>query len=104
MTAPTLYLAVASAAVAAGVYGLWARRHLVHKLLAANILGTGVFLVLIAIARRTDPPDPVPHALVLTGIVVAVSLTAFSVFLIRRIHAEGGRPALPEDAHEEREG
>lgn len=97
MTAATLYLAVAAAAVAAGLYGLWARRHLVHKLLAANILGTGVFLVLIAIARRTDPPDPVAHALVLTGIVVAVSLTAFAAFLLRRIHAQGGRVTLPED-------
>lgn len=100
-TAPnmmTLYFAVASIVIAAGLYGLWAHRHLVRKLVAANILGSGIFLVLIAVARRSDPPDPIPHALVLTGIVVSVSVTAFSLVLIRKIHGRSGRASLPEDS------
>lgn len=97
MTSLALYDAAAAAVIAAGLYGLWAQRDLIRKLLAANLLGTGVFLVLVNAARRTAPPDPIPHALVLTGIVVAVSVTAFSLQLVRRIHAETGRAALPEE-------
>lgn len=97
MSTSTLYYAVACAVIAAGLYGLWTRTHLVQKLVAANVLGSGIFLILIAIGHRSDPPDPIPHALVLTGIVVSVSVTAFSLFLIRRIQAESGRSTLPEE-------
>jgi len=53
-------------------------------------MGAGVFMLLIAVAYRGPglPPDPVPHALVLTGIVVAVSATALALALVRRLHAE----------------
>lgn len=97
MSTLTLYYVVASAVIAAGLYGIWTRTHLVQKLVAANVLGTGVFVILIALGRRTDPPDPIPHALVLTGIVVAVSVTAFSLFLVRRIRRETESATLPEE-------
>jgi multicomponent Na+:H+ antiporter subunit C len=60
---------------------------LLRKLIALNITGTGVFLVLVAVAYRGPdlPPDPVPHALVLTGIVVAVSATALALAFGRRL-------------------
>jgi len=53
-------------------------------------MGAGVFMLLIAVAYRGPglPPDPLPHALVLTGIVVAVSATALALALARRLHAE----------------
>ena len=58
---------------------------LVRRVLAANIMGSGVFLVLVALARRGGgAPDPVPHALVLTGIVVSVSATAMALAVSRR--------------------
>jgi multicomponent Na+:H+ antiporter subunit C len=45
-------------------------------------MGTGVFMVLVATAVSDGRvADPVPHAMVLTGIVVAVSATAFSLAL-----------------------
>jgi len=55
--------------------------------LALNVMGAGVFLVLIAVAYRGagTPADPVPHALVLTGIVVAVSATALALALGKRL-------------------
>ena len=58
----------------------------IRKILALNIMGAGVFLVLIAIAYRgpSAAADPVLHALVLTGIVVAVAATALGVALERR--------------------
>ena len=60
---------------------------LLPKVLALNVMGAGVFMMLIATAYRgTDAPaDPVPHALVLTGIVVAVSATALALALGRRL-------------------
>lgn len=60
---------------------------LLRKVLALNVLGAGVFLILIATAYRgpQEPADAVPHALVLTGIVVAVSATALALALARRL-------------------
>ena len=82
-----------------GLYGLIAYAHLVRKVLALNIMGSGVFLVLVALANQpsTLPPDPVPHAMVLTGIVVAVSATAFALMLVRRVFEETGKPQLPDE-------
>ena len=59
---------------------------LLRKILAINVMGVGVFLILIATAYRGPdvPADPVPQALVLTGIVVAVSATALGLALERR--------------------
>jgi multicomponent Na+:H+ antiporter subunit C len=50
-------------------------------------MGAGVFHVLIAVAYRglDTNPDPVPHALVLTGIVVAVSATAMALTFGQRL-------------------
>lgn len=50
-------------------------------------MGAGVFHVLVAVAYRglDTAPDPVPQALVLTGIVVAVSATALALTLGQRL-------------------
>jgi multicomponent Na+:H+ antiporter subunit C len=99
-----IYALAAAALSAVAVHALIVRAHLIRRIVALNILGSAVFLLLIAIARRVPdgPPDPVPHAMVLTGIVVAVSATAFALVLTRRIFDATGRSALPEgeDGHE----
>ena len=71
---------------------------LLRRVVALNLAGSGVFLVLLGIAWRNQRPaaDPVPQAMVLTGIVVAVSVTALAVALVRRIEAE----AVDDDADE----
>lgn len=80
MTAEFMY---GGAGVCLFVLGIWSfllHRALLRKLIALNIMGCGVFHLLIAIAERgAEPTDPVPHALVLTGIVVAVSATALAL-------------------------
>ncbi|MCE9672108.1 cation:proton antiporter subunit C [Myxococcus stipitatus] len=83
-----------------GLVGLFSHEHPVKRILASNIMGSGVLLVLVSLARRepTGTPDPVPHALVLTGIVVSVSSTALGVALARRI------ARLDETAEEGRAG
>ena len=60
---------------------------LLRRVLAINIAGAGLFLLLIAVAYRGNEAtaDPVPHALVLTGIVVAFSATALALALGRRL-------------------
>jgi len=59
-----------------------------RRVLAINVAGAGLFLVFIAAAYRgaEQPADPVPHALVLTGIVVAFSATALAIALAKRLH------------------
>ncbi len=81
-----LYPAGGAALFALGLHGLIRRRHLVLRILALNIMGSGVFMVFLGVAARGDgPPDPVAHALTLTGIVVAVSATAFALALMVRL-------------------
>ena len=84
----TLYALSGVIVVAVALYGLFTCEHLVRRIIAANLVGSGVFLFLVALARRTPSglPDPVPHALVLTGIVVSVSATACALALARRLH------------------
>lgn len=70
-----------------------------RRIIALNVIGSGIFLVLVAAAGRGGgEPDPVPHALVLTGIVVAVATSALAIGLARRLHRvrardEGGGEA-----------
>ena len=81
------------------LYGLLVRRHVLRKIVALNIMGSGVFLVLVGMAGRSpgEPPDPVPQAIVLTGIVVTVGATALALALTCRVYQETGSAELPED-------
>lgn len=83
----TLYALTGVGLFVLGLRGALLRRSLLGRILAINICGAGVFLGLVAIAYRGPelPPDALPHALVLTGIVVAVSATALALALGRRL-------------------
>lgn len=71
---------------ATGLRAALLQPEVIRKILAINVMGVGVFLMLIATAYRgpSAPTDPVLHALVLTGIVVAVAATALGVALEHR--------------------
>lgn len=99
MTPALLYGLTAVALCAIGLHGALAQAHLLRRILALNILGAGVFLLFVALPRRAPhfAPDPVPQALVLTGIVVAVCVSALALALLRRLQADSGRSTLPED-------
>jgi multicomponent Na+:H+ antiporter subunit C len=90
LTAHWLYGLTGCLIAAAGLRTALLHAVLLHRLIGINVMGAGVFLVLIAVAYRGPgvAPDPVPHALVLTGIVVAVSATALALALGRRLAAE----------------
>jgi multicomponent Na+:H+ antiporter subunit C len=81
-----------------GLWGLVLRAHLIRKVLAVNFIGSGVFLILIGSgAMGSGAVDPVPQAMVLTGIVVAISATALALALALRLAYTTGKPCLPED-------
>ena len=90
LTAQWLYGLTGCLIVALGLRGALLHASLLQRIVAINVMGAGVFLLLIAVAYRGPglAPDPLPHALVLTGIVVAVSATALALALMRRLHAE----------------
>jgi multicomponent Na+:H+ antiporter subunit C len=80
------------------LYALIVHAHLLRKILALNIMGSGVFMILVALATRSgDVPDPVPHAMVITGIVVAVSATALALTLMLKLSVTSGRATLADD-------
>ncbi len=102
MNAPTLFGLCAAALVGIGLYGLIVNPRPLRKILAFNLVGTGVFLLFGAIARRGAAVgmdgDPVPQALLITGIVVAFSATALAVALVQRLFDEAGSVTLAPDA------
>ncbi len=92
-----------------GLYILLVRQNLLKKLIGLNIMETAVFafIVTTGMVDDGDPPlltgelgplfaSPLPHALVLTGIVVAVSVTSLALALIVRVHREHGTIELDE--------
>ncbi len=98
MSQPELFVLVAAVVFSIGVYGLLSRPQLVRRILALNLMGNGVFLLLVAFARRNpDTIDPVPQAMVLTGIVIAVSATGFALAIVRLLYRETGEAGLGEN-------
>lgn len=82
-----------------GIHALVLRAHLIRKVLAVNIMASGISLLLVGSgARGAGGADPVPQAMVITGIVVAVAATALALALLLRIANATGKPTLPEDA------
>lgn len=100
MTFATLYGLAAAVLIGLGVFGLIANAAPLRKILAFNIIGSGVFLLAGAIARRGAAAgfggDPVPQALLITGIVVAFSATALATALLLRLNAVAGDVTLAE--------
>ena len=97
MTTGLLFALTGAVLFALGVAGVVLIDHLLRRILAFNLMGSGAFLVLVGLAQRGDVPDPVPQAMVLTGIVVAVAATALALALVRKLHELTGRLKLPED-------
>lgn len=84
-----------------GFFTLLLNRNLIKKIIGLNIMDTSIFLFLTSkgyIFGRVAPIvhdgiidaqtyiNPVPSGLVLTGIVVSVSVSAFSLALVQRLY------------------
>lgn len=89
----TVYGLLGAALVGIGLFGMLVRPEPLLRILSFNLLGGGVFLVFGAVARRGAGGgfggDPVPQAIILTGLVVAFASTALAVALVLRLSARG---------------
>ncbi len=96
MSPAFLYGAAGLLLFALGLWSFLVHEPLLRKLIAFNLMGSGVFHLFIAVAHRSDgsTPDPVPHALVLTGIVVAVSATALALALNSRLEGANAKTSF----------
>ncbi len=95
---------------AIGLVNVMVQQNLIKKVVGFNIMDSAVFLLLASLGyidggvapvvgdRGYDPLyiNPIPSGLVLTGIVVSVSITAFSLALIQRIYRRYGTIELDE--------
>jgi multicomponent Na+:H+ antiporter subunit C len=87
-----------------GLYILISQGNLIKKIVGLNIFQASVFLFFISIGKVTGGTapimlhdggeavysNPLPHVLILTAIVVAVSTTAVALALVVRIHEAYG--------------
>ncbi len=86
-----------------GFHTMLTHNNLIKKLLGLNIMETAIFLLFVSIGyvRGGRAPiiqagqdylyvNPLPSALILTGIVVAVSITAYALSLIIRLYRHYG--------------
>jgi multicomponent Na+:H+ antiporter subunit C len=96
----TLFGLCGAALIGIGFYGFVVHANVLRRLLAFNVIGSGIFLMLGAAGGRAPQTasDPVPQALIITGIVVALSATALGVALLVAYARASGTPRLPEDA------
>ena len=102
MSVATLFGLCAAALVGIGLYGLIALPHPLRKLVCFNVVGSGVFVLFGAVARRGAAAgwggDPVPQALLITAIVVAFSATALAVALLVRLISVTGSASLASES------
>ena len=94
MNAATVFGLCRAAAAGLGLFGVIADPRPLRKILAFNLLGAGVFLFFGVVSRRGAVAgigsDPVPQALVITGMVVAFAATALAVgFCCGSVQAAG---------------
>ena len=80
-----------------GLYGVVAKDNLIKKVIGLGLFQTGIFLFYVSmgkVARGTAPvashehevySNPIPHALILTVIVVSVSTMAVALALVVNI-------------------
>lgn len=99
IAAGTAFGLTGAALIGLGLYGLVVHRHLLRRMIAFNVIGSGIFLMFGAAGRRDPalPPDPVPQAMIITGIVVALAATALAVTLIVALARARGAAELPGD-------
>jgi multicomponent Na+:H+ antiporter subunit C len=107
MTGETLFGLSGAALVGIGLYGLICHPGALRKIVAFNLLGGGVFLLFgviakrgggaLAVAGKGADGDPVPQALVITGLVVAFAATAIAIVLLRGLGERRARASQKGD-------
>ena len=87
MSSALLYSITGVGLFAIGLLGVVLASHIIRKVLALNVMGVGIFMLLIALAKQNAfTIDPLPQAMVLTGIVIAAAGTALALNLMVRLY------------------
>ncbi len=100
---PTIFKVTSILMIVLGLFGFFIRPHFIQTIININIMAQGIFLFFIATSKSTSLAvnssviNPTPHAMVLTGIVVAVCSTAFSLYLARILYELKNKTSLAED-------
>ncbi|MBE2243797.1 MAG: NADH-quinone oxidoreductase subunit K [Burkholderiaceae bacterium] len=101
MSVELLFALCACMLIGIGLYGLIVLPHPLRKLVAFNVMGSGVFVLFGALAKRGAAAgvaaDPVPQALLITAIVVAFAATAAAVALLLRLIDTTGSASLADE-------
>lgn len=97
MTSATWYVIVAAVLTGLGLVRMLTAAENLTRLIAVNVTGAGTLLALVGLAARAEIPDPVPHALALTGIVITVAFTAVGLLLSRRLEQHADTANLTAD-------
>lgn len=100
MSSSLIFLYVGIVLWLIGLHGLARLHHPIRRIMAINVMGSGTFMIMIALASRGEQTDPVLHALVVTGLVVAVSATAFALRLAVAISAHKSSKQQSPEPHE----
>ena len=101
MTGEQLFGLCGAGLVGLGLFGLITADLPLRRIVAFNLLGGGAFVIFGVIARRGAAAglggDPVPQALIITGVVVGFAATALAVALVRRLYEETGQTDIDQD-------
>ncbi|MFO8191858.1 MAG: cation:proton antiporter subunit C [Bacillota bacterium] len=98
--ADNYYYMVAVVLFVIGMYTMLTHSNMIKKVIAMNIMDTSVFLLFVSVGYLSGGrapivdeglsaaayANPLPGALMLTGIVVAVSVTAYALSLVVKIY------------------
>ncbi|MCC6610532.1 MAG: NADH-quinone oxidoreductase subunit K [Burkholderiales bacterium] len=102
MDTATLFGLCAAALVGLGLYAFIVNPQPLRKIIAFNVIGSGVFVLVGAVAYRGGAAgwggDPVPQALLITGLVVAFCASALAIALLQRLAREAESVTLASDA------
>ncbi|MFT5945336.1 MAG: multicomponent Na+:H+ antiporter subunit C [Yoonia sp.] len=85
MTPDFIYTCAGSGLVGLALYRLATCSDMLLRVLSLNVLGAGIAVLFLALARDAGMTDAVPQAFVLTGIVVLVGVTGALLALAERI-------------------
>ena len=111
LVAQNRFAVVAVVLFGIGLLNLMLQQNLLKKVIGLSIMDSAIFMLLASLGyiEGHGAPiveeggvnaslyiNPIPSGLVLTGIVVSVSVTAFSLALIQRIYRRYGTIELPE--------
>lgn len=87
MTPDLIHGATGIVLFAIGLYHALVLPSALRRIVALNVAAVGAGFVLVVAAWRPGAAaDPVPHALIITGIVVLVAATAVALALVRALH------------------